>query len=142
MAETAAEVAFGITLHKGGAAIGDAYSDWGLEIVDVTAPGFSRTAMEASHHASPNGWGEVIMSGLKRQKPINLEVNWIVGDTGTIKTQLEATSMVYWKINFPDGSSVITKAGISDFQPSAAPAVDGKMAATLELSPTGEPTWA
>ena len=141
MDATAAEVAFGVVLKKGGALIGDAYSDWGLEITDATPPGFSRTANDASHHASPNGWGEVIMSGLKRQKPFTLEVNWILADTGTIKTQLEAASMVHWKFEFPDGSSVITLAGISDFSPGAQP-VDGKMSASLEFTPSGEPTWA
>lgn len=141
MAATAAEVAFGVVLKKGGALIGDSYSDWGLEIMDATPPGWTRAALDASHHASPNGWGEVIMSGLKRQKPFTLEVNWILGDTGTIKTQLEAASMVYWKFEFPDGSSVITLAGISDFSPGAQP-VDGKMTATLEFTPSGEPTWA
>lgn len=141
MAATNAKATLGIVLKKGGAAIGDAYSDWALEIVDVTVPGFSRAALGVTHHASPDGWGEVIMSGVKQQKPFTLEVNWIVSATGTIKTELEASSMVHWKFEFPDGSSVITKAGISDFAPGAAP-VDGKFGATLEFTPTGEPTWA
>jgi hypothetical protein len=141
MAATAAEASFGVVLKKGGANIGDAYSDWGLEITDATPPGWTREAIDATHHASPDGWGEVIMSGVKRQKPFTLEVNWIIANTGTIKTELEATSMVYWKFEFPDGSSVITKAGISDFSPGAQP-VDGKMTASLEFTPTGEPTWA
>jgi hypothetical protein len=141
MAVTEAELTLGVVLKKGGALIGDAYSDWGLEITDVTVPGFSRAAIDATHHGSPDGWAEAIMSGVKRQKPFTLEVNWIVSATGTIKTELEASSMVHWKFEFPDGSSVITKAGISDFAPGAAP-VDGKFSATLEFTPTGEPTWA
>lgn len=141
MAATAADIAFGVVLKKGGALIGDAYSDWGLEITDATAPGFTRTAIDATHHASTDGWGEVIMSGVKRQKPFTLEFNWLVANTGTIKTELEATSMVHWKFEFPDGSSVITKAGISDFSPGGMP-VDGKLSGTLEFTPTAEPTWA
>ena len=140
MAATEAEIAFGVILKKGGAAIGDAYSDWGLEITDATAPGFTRASIDATHMASPDGWGEVIMSGIKTQKPFTVEFNWIVGDTGTIKTALEG-AMSYWKIEFPDGSSVITLAGISDFSPGSM-TPDGKMSGSAEFAPSGEPTWA
>lgn len=141
MAATEAEAAFGVVLKKGGALIGDAYSDWGLEITDATPPGWTREALDATHHQSPNGWGEIIMSGVKRQKPFTIEFNWIVANTGVIKTALEASDVVYWKFEFPDGSSVITLAGISDFSPGAQP-VDGKMTGSLEFTPSGEPTWA
>lgn len=141
MAETAAEIAFGVILKKGGAAIGDAYSDWGLEITGANAPGFTREAIDATHHASPNGWGEIIMSGVKKQKPFSVEFNWLPSFTDTIKAALAAASMSYWKIEFPDGSSVITKAGISDFSPGGMDP-DGKMTGSVEMSPTGEPTWA
>lgn len=141
MAASEADIAFGIVLKKGGAAIGDAYSDWGLEIVDVTVPGFSRAAVDATHHQSPDGWGEMIFSGVKRQKPFTVEVNWIVANTGTIQTELEEDTIVYWKIEFPDGSSLITKLGVTDFSPGGAP-VDGKMSASIEFTPTGKPTWA
>ena len=141
MAASAAKASFGVILKKGGAAIGDAYTDWGLEITDATAPGWTREAIDATHHQSPDGWGEVIMSGIKRQKPFTPEINWIVSATGTIKTELEAAAMVHWKFEFPDGSSVITKAGVSDFSPGGAP-VDGKFTGSVEFTPTGEPTWA
>lgn len=141
MAATDADIAFGVVLKKGGAAIGDAYTDWGLEITDATAPGFTRAAIDATHMASPDGWGEVIMSGIKTQKPFTVEFNWIVANTGTIKTAMEAAAMVYWKFEFPDGSSVITKAGISDFSPGSM-TPDGKMSGSAEMTPTGEPTWA
>ena len=141
MAATEAEIAFGVVLRMGGTTIGASYSDWGLEITNATAPGFTRAALDAAHHASPNGWGEVIMSGLKRQKPFTVEFNWIVGDTGTIKTALEAATMVFWKFDFPDGSSVITQAGISDFSPGGMDP-DGKMTGSVEFTPSGEPTWA
>lgn len=141
MAETAAEIAFGVILKKGGAAIGDAYSDWGLEITNAVPPGFTREAIDATHHGSPNGWGEIIMSGIKKQKPFTVEFNWLPSFTGDIKTALEAAAMSYWKVEFPDGSSVITKAGISDFSPGGMDP-DGKMTGSCEFSPSGEPTWA
>lgn len=141
MAETSADIAYGVILKKGGALITDAYTDWGLEITNATAPGWTRDAIDATHHASPGGWGEVIMSGVKTQKAFTCEFNWQVANTGTIKTQLTAASMVFWKFEFPDGSSVATKAGISDFSPGGM-TPDGKMTGTLEFTPTGEPTWA
>ena len=54
MSATQAKVAFGIILKKGGAAIGDAYSDWGLEITNITAPGFTRAAIDATLIAAPS----------------------------------------------------------------------------------------
>ncbi|MDB5540525.1 MAG: outer capsid protein [Devosia sp.] len=141
MAETEADIAFGVVLKKGGAAIGDAYTDWGLEITNATAPGFTRAAIDATHMASPNGWGEVIMSGVKNQKPFTVECNWIASFTGDIKTALTAAAMSFWKFEFPDGSSVATKAGISDFSPGAM-TPDGKMTGSIEFTPSGEPTWA
>lgn len=139
MAETEADVAFGIILKQGGALIGSAYNDYGLEITNVTPPGFTRAAIGATHMASPNGWGESIMSGIKDQKPFTVEFNWIVANTGDVKTALEG-DMTFWSIEFPDGSSVKTKLGVSDFSPGAL-TPDGKMTASAEFTPTGEPTW-
>lgn len=141
MAATQAEIGYGIILKKGGAAIGDAYSDWGLEITNITPPGFTRAALDATHMQSPDGWGEVIMSGIKTQKPFTVEFNLIAGNVGTLKTELEATSMSYWQFLFPDGSSVKSLLGISDFSPGAT-TPDGKLTGSIEFTPSGEPTWA
>lgn len=141
MAATEAEISLGVVLKKGTTAIDGAYTDFGLEITNATAPGWTRAANDATHMASPNGWGEVIMSGIKQQKPFTVEFNWIVGDTGDVKTAMEADDMVYWKIEFPDNSSVITKAGISDFSPGGMDPA-GKMTGSCEFTPSGEPTWA
>jgi hypothetical protein len=141
MAATNAEAAFGVVLKKGGAAIGDAYTDFGLELDDVTAPGFTREALDATHHQSPNGWGEIILSAIKRQKPFSASFNWVAANTGAIKTAFEG-DLAYWKIEFPDGSSVITKLGITDFSPGESMTPDGKMTGSAEFTPGGEPTWA
>lgn len=135
-----ADAAFGVILKKGTTSSGGAYSDWGLEITSVSPPGFSRTAIDTSHHGAD--WGTVIMSGLKRQKPFTVEVNWDQSATGTIKTEMEATDMVYWKIELGDGaSSVIFLAGISDFTPGGLDP-DGKATASIEFTPSGEGIWA
>jgi hypothetical protein len=141
MAATEADIAFGVILKKGTTVIGGAYSDWGLEITDATAPGFTRAAIPATHMQSPNGWAENIMSAIKEQKPFSVEFNWIVANTGPIKTAMAETVMSFWKFEFPDGSSVITKAGISDFSPGSM-TPDGKMTGSAEFTPSGEPTWA
>lgn len=140
MAATVAGIAFGVVLKKGTTVIGGAYSDWGLEITNATAPGFTREAIDATHMASPNGWGETIMSGIKNQKAFTVEFNWIPANTNTIKTAMTSASS-FWKFEFPDGSSVITKAGISDFSPGSM-TPDGKLSGSCEFSPSGEPTWA
>lgn len=140
MAETEADVAFGVILKQGGALIGSAYNDFGLEITNITPPGVTRAAIDATHMASPNGYGEIIMSAIKTQKPFAVEFNWIVANTGDVKTAMEG-DMTWWAIEFPDGSSVKTKLGVSDFSPGSL-TPDGKMTASAEFTPSGEPTWA
>lgn len=140
MAATEAEIAFGVILKKGGAAIGDAYTDWGMELTSATAPGFTREDIDATHHQSPNGWAESILSAIKKQKPFTIEFNWVVANTSDVLAAMVGEK-VHWKIEFPDGSSVITKAGVSDFSPGDM-TPDGKMTASAEFSPSGEPTWA
>lgn len=140
MPETEASVAYGVVLKKGGAASTDAYTDFGLEITNATAPGWTRARIGVTHMTSPSAWGETIMSAIKDQKPFTVEFNWIVDNTGDIKTAFEA-DMGWWAIEFPDGSSVKVKAGISDFSPGGM-TPDGKMSASAEFSPTGEPIWA
>lgn len=139
--ESEADVAFGVILKKGGALVGDAYVDLGLELTNVTAPGWTREAIDTTHHQSPNGWAEGILSAIKRQKPVSVEFNWIPANTGAIKTAFEA-GVSFWSIEFPDGSSVKTKLGFTDFSPGESMTPDGKMSGTGELTPFGEPVWA
>lgn len=141
MAETQADVAFGVILKKGGALVGDAYTDFGLELTSISAPGFTRSAIDATHHQSPNGWGEILLSGIKTQKPFTAEFNWIAENTGDVKDALEA-DLAWWKIEFPDGSSVSTKLGITDFTPGDGMTPEGKMTGSAEFTPGGEPVWA
>lgn len=141
MAATEASAAFGVVLKKGGAAVTDAYTDYGLEIIDVGIPGWTREAIDVTHHASPNGWGEMIMSGVQRLNPFSVTVNWIPEDTGDLKSEIEG-AMCFWKIEFPDSGTtyVAFKAGVTGFEFDGA-APDGKLGATLTLTPSGEPTW-
>lgn len=135
-----ADAAYGVILKKGTTSSGGSYSDWGLELTNVPPPGFSRTAIDTSHHGS--AWATVIMSGLKRMKPFTVEVNWDISETNTIKTEMEAADMVYWKVEFGDGSSsLIFRAGISDFTPGGLDP-DGKATASIEFTPSGEGIWA
>lgn len=140
MAATEAQIAFGTKLLKGGATVGASYSDLGLEITNISAPGWTREAIDATHHQSPNGYSEAIMSGVKRQTPFTVEINWLPGDTGDLKDNLELDEMVFWKVEFPDGSSVACKMGLTGFEPGDM-TVDGKMSATLTMTPSGEPVW-
>lgn len=138
--ETQAEDTFGVVLKKETSP--STFADFGLEIVDITPPGWSKAAIDATHHASPNGWGEIIMSAIKRQKPFTVEINWLASETYVIKDVFDASDgVVNWQILFPDTSTTCTfAAGASDFSPGPMP-VEGKASATVELTPSGEPIW-
>jgi hypothetical protein len=140
MAESEAEVAFGVILKKGGALIGDAYTDFGLELTSVTVPGWTREAIDVTHHQSPNGWGEILLSAIKKQTAVSCEFNWTPANTGTIKTAFEA-DICFWSIEVAGEWSIKTKLGFTGFTPGAM-TPDGKMSGTADLTPSGEPTWA
>lgn len=137
--ETQAEATFGVILKKESNTPG-VYADFGFEVVDVTPPGWTEAAIDATHHQSPNGWGEIIMSGIRRLKPFTVEINWIAAETYVIKDLFEG-GVANWQILFPDGTTSLTfAAGTTDFSPGAMP-VEGKMSATVEFTPSGEPEW-
>ena len=70
------------------------------------------------------------MSGLKNQKALTVEFNLLPANVGTFKTELTATTMSYWQFLFPDGSSVKSLFGISDFSPGDA-TPDGKLTGSM-----------
>lgn len=138
--ETQAEATFGVILKKESSPGSGTYTDYGLEVVDVTPPGFTQAAIDATHHQSPNGWGEIILSGIRRQKPFTVEINYVAAETFNIKDIAEA-GMANWQILFPDATTTVTfAAGVTDFSPGPFP-VEGKASATIEFTPSGEPEW-
>lgn len=139
MTDTAADVWYGTILKKETAPSSGTYSDFGLEITNVSAPGISRSAIDATHMQSPSQYTEMIF-GTMTTKPITIEFNLVPSGVGTLKTAVE-TGKVNWQVVFPDTSSVTFAAGITDLD-IAAGGPDGKMTGSLTLTPSGVPTWA
>ena len=139
MAETQAIVGYGVVLKKETAPSAGTYADYGLEITSAAPPGMSRSAIDATHMASPDGYKEMIF-GLKETKPFNIEVNWNPANTGAYQALMEGDAL-NWQILFPDNSTATVKAGITDVSPAAA-TPDGKLSCTFTFTPTGKATWA
>ena len=136
---SAAAIGFNTILKKGDGGSPEAFTDYGLEVLAVNGVGFTRTAIDATHMQSANGYQEFIF-GLKQQKPFTVEVNWLASTVGAIQTLLEG-AQGNWQILFPDNSNVTFTAGVQDLAiGSVTP--DGKMTATLSFQPSGKPTWA
>lgn len=138
MASTAT-IAYNTILKKGDGASPEVFTDYGLEVTGVNGVGFSRTAIDATHMQSANGYQEFIF-GLKQNKPVTVEINWLPSGTGAIQTLMEGAQS-NWRIQFPDNSSVTFYAGISDFALGGL-TPDGKMSASFVLTASGKPTWA
>lgn len=136
-----ARIGYGVIFKKGDGGSPETFTDYGLEVVSVNGIGFTRDAVDATHMQSSGAWREFIF-GLKQQKPISLEFNWIGSTTGTIQTQLEsATPLNNWQFLFPDASSLTTAAGLTDFSLGDM-TPEGKMSASVIFTASGAPTWA
>jgi hypothetical protein len=139
MADTAARVGYGVILKKGDGGSPEAYTDYGLEVTSVSGVGFSRSAIDATHMQSADGYVEFI-HGLKTTKPITVELNWLATNTASIQALLEGAKG-NWRVQFPDNSTMTFKAAITDFDlGSVTP--DGKMTASMVFTPSGKATLA
>jgi predicted secreted protein len=136
---SAAIIAYNTILKKGDGATPEVFTDYGLEITALNGVGFSRTAIDATHMQSANGYAESVF-GMKQQKPFTAEINWVPSAAGAIQTLLEG-AQGNWQILFPDNSTVTFAAGINDYAVGAL-TPDGKLTATISFTPSGKPTWA
>jgi hypothetical protein len=140
MTATAADIGYGTILKKGNAdGPPETFTDFGLEITSVAAPGISRTAIDATHMQSPNSYKEMIY-GMLTTKPFNLEFNWVPANTGDIKDAIEGDPG-NWQILFPDNATVTFTGAFTDFDV-AGLTPDGKMTGSATFTPTGQATWA
>lgn len=138
MPVTAAGVGYSTILKKETSTPGT-YTDYGFEITSLNGVGFSRSSQDATHMQSPDGYTEFV-HGIKTAKPVSLEVNWLPSVTGALQTLLEGAK-ANWQILFPDNSTCTFNAQATDVEIGAL-TPDGKMTATLTLTPSGKPTWA
>ncbi len=138
---SAARIGYSTILKKGDGGSPETFSDYGFEILSIDGIGFTREAIDATHMQSANGYREFV-PGLKTQSPISLEVHWIAANTGAIQTLVEASSPGgNWQVLFPDNSKVTFSAFITSFK-KGSDTPEGKLTATVEFTPSGQPTWA
>lgn len=138
MTDTAADIWYGTILKKETAPNAGTYADFGLEITNATAPGISRSALDATHMQSPDGYTEMIY-GLKTTKPFTVQFNLVPAGLVDLQTAIEA-GKVNWQIVFPDSSNVVFAAGITDLDV-AGGGPDGKMSGSFQLTPSGKATY-
>jgi len=138
---SAARIGYNTILKKGDGGSPEAFTDYGWEITSLDGIGFSREAIDATHLQSASGYREFV-AGLKTMSPISVEIQWVASNTGALQTLIEATSPLgNWQALFPDNSTVTFSALITSFKLGAV-TPDGKLTATVELTPSGAPTWA
>jgi hypothetical protein len=116
------------------------------EVLDIGGPDLELGTQDATHHSSTAGWGELIATIL-RAGSISFDVQYDpVGATHDATTGLIAdmTNMTLrnFQLVFPDtGTTTWTiPAYVTKFGPSAP--VEGKLTASITLSPSGQPTLA
>ena len=130
--------AFGTTLLKGATPIAN--------ITSIEGPGFTTEMLDVTAHDSGDGYRERVPSFLDVGE-ITLRLNWDpsagshVG-TGSLQADWEAKTAATYTITFPDsGDTTLSgSAYVSAISPSAP--FDGKLEASVTLSPTGEWTFA
>lgn len=138
MAATAAAIAYSTILKKGDGGTPETFTDYGLEVTTIDGLGFSRSAIDATHLQSDNGYSEFI-HGIKTAKPFTAECNLVPSTVDNIQTLLEGAKG-NWQILFPDNSYVTFAAGITDCTIGGM-TPDGKMTMTIGFTPSGKPTW-
>lgn len=137
---TDADIGSGIILKKGNAdGPPETYTDFGLEITSIDAPGMTRDVIDATHMQSPNNHREKIL-GLMDTPAINFAFNWDPSATDDLVTAIGA-GIANWQILFPDASTVTVPGGITAFSMSGL-TPEGKMSGSGTFTPTGIATWA
>lgn len=116
------------------------------EVTSIGGPGLSLDTIEITNHSSPGGWREFI-GGLLNAGEVSLDINYDpVGATHNATTGLiadmVARTLRHFQLVFPDTGSTTWSftALVTLFEPSEP--VDDKLAASVTLKLTGQPTLA
>ena len=139
MAESEADIGYGVALKKESAPSSGTYTDFGLELTSVDVPSISQATQDATHMASPDQATELIY-GLYTSKPFNCEFNWIKANTQDIIDELTGDP-ANWQMDFGDNVKVVVKGKFTDFTIGGL-TPDGKKSATATFTPkSGIPVW-
>lgn len=111
------------------------------EVTNITPPGRSKDAVEATHTQSPNRYREFI-SGLKDGGECSIEMNFVPAGTDfdKIDEAFESDELVNCRITFTDLSVWTFSAIVTGVEPEAP--VDDKMVVSVTFKISGQPTFA
>ncbi|MFA5160920.1 MAG: phage tail tube protein [Elusimicrobiales bacterium] len=133
---------FGTKLKMGDGASPEVFSDIAA-VSKVGGPGVSLDTIDVTADDSPGGYKEYA-AGLLDAGEIKLELNFLpanASQTGLL-TALTSRAAKHFKLVFPDTANTTWSfsAFVTNFEPDAP--VDGKLAASVTLKITGQPTLA
>jgi hypothetical protein len=109
------------------------------EVTNITPPQYTRDAIEATHHASPNSYREYI-PGMIDGGEVSIEINYVPSNADVIIAALQSSSAGQFRITHANGVSVTFSAVVTGYSPETP--IDGKMSATATFKVSGRPTWA
>lgn len=134
---TQAAIGHGVQFKIGNGATPEVFTAV-AEVTNVTPPGMSRDAVDATHMDSPEKWREFVM-GLKDGGEVELELNFVPGSATTLLLMAEIDAAVGNKqIVFPGGQIMAFAAGMTGFTPETP--LDDKMTASATYKVSGKPT--
>ncbi len=108
------------------------------EITNANPPQYTRDAIDATHHASPNGFREYI-AGMMDGGEVPLEINFVPSATDPYLAAMQA-GLGQFRITFNNGVTCTFFAIVTAYSPDTP--LDGKMSAGITLKVSGRPVWA
>ena len=133
---------FGTKLKMGDGASPEVFSDIAA-VSKVGGPGVSLDTIDVTADDSPGGYKEYA-AGLLDAGEIKLELNFLPANASQagLLTALTSRAAKNFKLVFPDTANTTWSfsAFVTNFEPDAP--VDGKLAASVTLKITGQPTLA
>lgn len=116
------------------------------EVVNIGGPSLSLDAIDVTNQSSTNGWKESI-GGLLDGGEVTFDINYIPTDTthdatSGLLSAMQNRTVKNFQLVFPDSGNTTWSfaALVTGFEPSAD--VSDKLAASVTLKITGEPTLA
>lgn len=107
------------------------------EVTNITWPGYSRDAVDATHMQSPDTFREYI-AGLMDAGEVSIEINFVPSATDVIVAAMVA-GVGQFRIEHASGVKLLFSAIVTGYEP-AVP-LDDKMTASATFKVTGKPTF-
>lgn len=118
----------------------DSPSDYDVvgEQTNITPPGISVDAIDATHMQSPNAYREFI-PGLIDGGEVAIEINYVPTSAGVTTFLNHLRQVKACRILFPNGARFLFDALLTGFEPEAP--IDDKMMASVTFKITGQPLF-